>query len=486
MSSTLDRLRRLHGLRPQKSAEEPATESASRPRSAPIADPTATTAVPAKRQRRTQATTLEALVPGEVIENCNGACYLVTERYPLHQQRGQHPLAALLNHPPATFAPFHPTFGLQDMLDFRQALFIDTETTGLGGGAGVYAFMIGVGTFETVEIDTRDKASEERCPTATPHAPANPQSPNLPISHFVVRQYFMRNPGEEGAVMLALAELLDSYGMSVTFNGRTFDLPLLRTRMRQTQQMYPELRGSGRLLHTDRPHLDLLHPARRIWKRRLQSCRLINLEAEILGMTRSEEDVPGHLIPQLYTDYLYSNNAQAMGGIFYHNREDIVSMVALATHLSTAYRACEAAAPQEMHGLDWLSLGRCYAEQKRWREAEQAFVTALERLAGNSAQADAFAALAQLQKQQGRWIDAAETWQRWLSTVPGIDPTPYVELAKYCEWQCKDLAQAEMWTQWALHNLQKAPLWQRANGQISTLEHRLARIQQKQKGKETP
>jgi len=421
-----------------------------------------------KVNRRAGANALENLVPGEEIENENGTCYVATERYRLNETRGAYPLANLLTHHPSTFAAFHPTFGLQETIDFKQALFIDTETTGLGSGAGVYAFMVGVGTFELAD----DGADDAR------HAVG--QAPPPTPSHFVVRQYFMRNPGEEGALMLALTELLDSYAMSVTFNGRTFDLPLLRTRLRQTQHMYPELRGSGRLLEGTRPHLDLLHPARRIWKRRLQSCRLINLEAEILGMSRSGEDVPGHLIPQLYTDYVRSGHAGQMGSIFYHNREDIVSMVALATHLSTAYHAAESCGTEELHGLDWLSLGRCYADQARWPDAERAFSAALERLSGNPAQADAFAALAQLQKRQNRWQDAAETWQRWLSTVPGIDPTPYIELAKYCEWQCKDLEQAAMWTQWALHNFQRAPAWQRTGAQIAELEHRLARLQRKQ------
>jgi uncharacterized protein YprB with RNaseH-like and TPR domain len=481
MSTTLDRLRRLHGLRPQKSDDEPTppADTTARPAAAPIP------VLPAKPQRQASANDLETLVPGAVIENCNGTCYVVTERYPLDQLRGAEPLATLLNHHPFTFAPFHPTFGLQDGIDFRHALFIDTETTGLGGGAGVYAFMVGVGTFERVETgDWRLKTDPPQSPICNLQSPiSNLQSPIPPPpspTHFVVRQFFMRNPAEEGALMLALVELLDRYGMSVTFNGRTFDLPLLRTRLRQTQHMYPELRGSGRLLDAERPHLDLLHPARRIWKRRLQSCRLINLEAEILGMQRSGDDVPGHLIPQLYTDYLRSGNAGQMSGIFYHNREDIVSMVALATHLSSAYRAGEERESRELHGLDWLSLGRCYVDQQRWSDAERAFAAALERLSGNAAQADAFAELAQLQKRQARWDEAAETWQRWLSTVPGIDPTPYVELAKYCEWQCKDLEQAAMWTQWALHTLQSAPAWQRRGAQVTELEHRLARLQRKQ------
>ncbi len=445
MSSTLERLRRLHGLRPKKGEEAQAPP----PPSVALQQTRAATRLAAGVQEETHraAATLDLLIPGEVIENANGTCYLVTERYPLQVLRGDGPLAGLLAHHPATFAPFHPNFDLQESVDFQQAIFLDTETTGLGGGAGVYAFMVGIGTFEGTD--------------------------------FVVRQYFMRHPGEEGALLMAVAELLEQYAMSVTFNGRTFDLPLLRNRLRQNQQMYPELRGNGRLLSAGQPHLDLLHPARRLWRRRLQSCRLLHLEAEILGLQRGTADVPGHQIPQLYTDYLRNGDAAPMAGIFYHNREDIVSMVALATQLCALYGVGTQRADHEMHGLDWLALGTCHAAQKEWRHAERALRAAVERLAGNPAQAEAFAALGQLQKQQERWKEAAATWQRWLSTVPGIDPAPYEELAKYCEWQCKDLEQAAMWTQWALHNLQNAPAWQRAGGQIAALEHRLARIQRK-------
>ncbi len=450
--STLDRLRRLHQVRPQHTQREPATPVAPAPRQELLHAPTV--------DKAPRADKLETLVPGEVIENGNGLCYVVTERYPLHTQRGDQPLAHLLDHHPATFAAFHPAFGLQESIDFRQAVFLDTETTGLGGGAGVYCFMVGVGTFETVDLP-------------------NTQYPISNI-HFVVRQFFMRHPGEEGALLQALVELLDGYGMSVTFNGRTFDLPLLRTRLRQNQQIYPELRGSGRLLQPEKPHLDLLHPARRLWKRRLQSCRLINLEAEILGMQRSEEDVPGQLIPQLYTDYVQSGNAGELRRIFYHNREDIVSMVSLAAQLSRLYQGTATAEGATLHGLDWFSLGRCHEERGQMAEAERAYRAAAERLHGNAAQAEAFRQLGQLLKRQARWDEAATVWQQWLTTVTTIDATPYEELAKYCEWQCKDFEQAAMWTGWALHTLRTAPAWQQSSAHIADLEHRLARLQRKQ------
>ena len=174
---------------------------------------------------------------------------------------------------------------MDDLEDFAGAAFIDTETTGLGNGAGVYAFMVGVGTFET--LDGTDMPGEQ--------VSGGPDDAVVP-SHFVVRQFFMRHPGEEGAVLAAVADLLRDKRLAVTFNGRGFDLPLLRGRYLQNRRLLAE-RAMVALLAESAPHLDLLMPARRLWRRRLQSCRLINLEQMILGMRRTEDDVPGALIP---------------------------------------------------------------------------------------------------------------------------------------------------------------------------------------------
>jgi len=471
MSSTLDRLRRLHELRPQRNRSEPEIP--------PVLDPVADLPVRgAARAEHEPSTRLEVLVPGELIENSAGICYVRTQAHALDTARGTRPLGDLLRQQPAIFAPFHPTFGLRSEIDFHQAAFIDTETTGLGG-AGVYCFMIGIGTFEAygrqdTEYGIRDTESSLLSDAPTP---LHPYPPTAVPTHFVVRQFFMRHPGEEGAQLTAVADLLERYEMSVTFNGRTFDLPLLRARFEQNRRSFPDLRGSARLLQPERPHLDLLHPARRLWKKRLQSCRLINLEQMILGMTRSEEDVPGHLIPQLYTEYTRSGQADAMRRVFYHNLEDIVSMVALAEQLGRAFDQPASLPDAPLHAQDWLALGQCYEKLAQWERAEAAYQSALARLRDPVMQADAFGRLAQLYRRQGRWAEATETWQRWLSSVPGNDPTPYIELAKYCEWQINDLEQAAMWTAWALHNLRTTPAW--AKGQVAELEHRLQRLQKK-------
>lgn len=447
MSSTLDRLRRLQGLRPQRS----------RPELTYVPLDNEGTEVAPRPVRRGP---LHELAPGDELTTDCGCCYVVTESFPLAALRGTRALGDLLRTPPHALASWHPDSGLEAVEDFSSAAFIDTETTGLGGGAGVYAFMIGVGTFETV----RGHA-----------APGGPGAP----THFVVRQFFMRHPGEEGAVLAGVADLLGSKRLAVTFNGRGFDLPLLRTRYLQNRRQLAA-RGPVALLADGAPHLDLLLPARRLWRRRLQSCRLINLEQMILGIRRSEDDVAGALIPYLYLDYVRTGNAGEMSRVFYHNREDIVSMVSIAERLIQAYTAPEEAeVTREVQGEDWLALGDGYVRRGDPDHAEWAYRHALEVIIDDGQRARTFAQLGELLKKQGRWQEAAEVWELWLTSVPGVDPAPYIELAKCYEWQRVDLEQAEMWTNWALHNLRTAPAYQRLPGQVADLEHRLARIQRK-------
>ena len=452
MTDTLDRLRRLQGLRRQRRAAQPDIAEAD------AASSTGEPSLTADGIGQQGDHPHEELAAGEVIENAAGSCYVVTARYPLSVRHGPHQLGAILAQSPDALATFHPQFGLHRHLDYTQALFLDTETTGLGAGAGIYAFMVGVGSFEP---------------------PAHPTTPADDLE-FVVRQFFMRSPAEEGALLVALADLMERHAMTVTFNGRTFDLPLLRTRYRQNAWGLPLDFDALHLLDTDQPHLDLLHPARRLWRKRLGSCRLINLETQILGLSRSADDVPGQLIPQLYVDYVRTGNAREMNRVFYHNREDIVSMISLAEWLTRIY----AASPTELEaadlvGAEWAALGQSYARAGQADAAEAAFLRAADTLDDRGALAEVFRCLGALQKRQQRWNDAAATWQRWLTTVPGTDPTPYVELAKYCEWQTKDYEQAAMWTGWALHSLQAAPAWQQSPGVIADLTHRLARLQRK-------
>jgi uncharacterized protein len=453
VSSTLDRLRRLHGLRPQPHPEPD------------LPDPVARSTPPKNRR-------LDTLVPGIEVETEQGPCYVVTARYGLETVRGQRCIHELLDRTPQTLAPLYPTSALDGATDFSRIAFIDTETTGLGGGAGVYAFMVGVGTFER---EGENERGSEYSQSPVP----SPQSP-IP-SHFVIRQFFMRHPGEELALLTALAELLrDRIGL-VTFNGRSFDVPLLRGRYKLNRH-YLNVDAPHALWNDAAPHLDLLHPARRLWKGRLPSCALSALERAILVHERSGEDVSGSLIPMLYQQFLMDGDARSMRQVFYHNLEDILSMTFLAERICRHFDdPLDHSEDAELHGADLLALAQVHEQMGRADQSERALRRAIP-LLDPAARAEVYWSLGRLLKRQERWSEAAEFWQEWITTIPGPDPRPYEELAKYCEWQIVDLEQALMWTGWALHNQQSAPSWQRSRPGIDALTHRLERLRAKLAG----
>jgi uncharacterized protein YprB with RNaseH-like and TPR domain len=213
-----------------------------------------------KPQPRRRGPAIEDLLAGEVVPTDHGPFFLVRETYALDYRHGHHALADLLSHGaehPARLARDERLAGV----GFSRMAFVDTETTGLAGGTGTYAFLVGVGVFEEAS--------------------------------FTIHQFFMRDFHEEPAQLQALGELLDGLEAVVSFNGKSFDLPLLETRFIMARQ-------APRLI--DAPHLDLLPAARRLWKYRLDSCALSSLEAEILGVRRTGADVPGWLIPDLYVN----------------------------------------------------------------------------------------------------------------------------------------------------------------------------------------
>jgi len=230
---------------------------------------------------------LEEIVQGMRVPNQHGEFFLTENSVHLEAFHGEVPLCRFRSIRPETVGVLTAEADLSHF-DLRSAVFLDTETTGLAGGAGTAAFLVGVGFVEG--------------------------------EHFKVRQYFMRDYHEEAALLHALAADLARFERVVTFNGKMFDLPLLAARFRLNRARFPL--GAA-------PHFDLLHPARRLWKMRLESCRLQSLEAALLGLRRSG-DIPGELIPQVYFDYVRRRDARALKRVFDHNRQDIVSLAALA------------------------------------------------------------------------------------------------------------------------------------------------------------
>lgn len=378
---------------------------------------------------------IDTLLPGiRREETVEGGCFVLDKVYPLSYQHGQDLLQDLLTLSPAPAAVFTQDTRLEP-LNFRDFLFIDTETTGLAG-AGTLAFMVGVAFFE------RGSTGDV----------------------FVVRQYFLRDHGDEPGMLLLLDELMAEKAGLITFNGRSFDIPLLDNRFLMNR-MRTDIR--------DKPHIDLLPPSRRLWRQRLGSCALGSLEETLLGLHRTHEDVPGFLIPSLYNAYLRHGDATELSRVFYHNQIDMVSMVTLA---SRVMRQFAHATPSD-HPIDLYSLGKWQAALGDAITSEQTLKQAVQGDLPLETFHKALAELGALLKRQNRRAEAVPYWQQIAATsFDSVDA--HIELAKFYEWHNADLVTAITWTERALALSQSLPPSRAALVQAE-LEHRLARLQSK-------
>jgi uncharacterized protein YprB with RNaseH-like and TPR domain len=377
---------------------------------------------------------IEKLFDGQVVESTLGRAFLVEERYAPNHPHGYARLAWFLEQQAGVAAQLVREPSLAPV-DLRRCVFLDTETTGLAGGTGTLAFLVGIGSFEA-------KA-------------------------FCVRQFFLRDPDEEAAMLAALSERMEDGQAIVTFNGRGFDLPLL-----QARYVLARLRPAWLAL----PHLDLLMPARRVWRDRLPSCALSSLEANVLGVQRERDDVPGYLIPQMYLEYLRTGDAREMPRVMYHNRQDILSMVTLAAQLCQMF--ADPLAAESIDPADLVSLGKWYDDLNMPVEAERAWRAALQRELPATSRATALVRLGALLKRQDRRSEAVVAWEQ-LAQASEWDVTAHIELAKHWEWRAGDLGQAIVWTQAAQ---QVVATWPRGCARDLTgaqLAHRLERLRAK-------
>ena len=288
---------------------------------------------------------------------------------------------------------------LPEGLTCRDILFLDTETTGLSGSAGTLAFQVGIGYF-----------TEE---------------------DFVVEQYLIRHYGQEAAMLKSLSTRLRRFRMLCTFNGATFDVPLLQSRYvmnRLDSDVFPDF------------HADVLYPARRLWKMRLKDCSLGHLENALLGIER-EDDLPGALVPGVYFQYLKDGNFAPLQKILEHNQQDIVSLARLYFHLLN-----QIAHPEQMaHPRDLLSLAR---SQSKSGEGEKSLDN-YRLLCDTPLRAQGWYALAVNAKRNGHYDEAIQDLEEMLQS--GQNQVVALEaLAKLWEHQKRDCVRAMDYTRQAL------------------------------------
>ena len=338
----------------------------------------------------------EEWLSGQEVETAGGRHYETEKLYERHRRHGSIGICDLEDLPPdlldaisnGQIAGVHPS----------KWCFLDTETTGLAGGAGTYAFLIGVGRI-------------------TPEG-------------FRVRQFFMREFGEEPSLLSALTEHLKQFEVLITYNGRTYDQPLLETRYRMVRSRPP---------FASLEHLDLLSGARRLWKLRFDSCRLVDLENQILGVER-QGDLPGELIPYVYFEYLRTQEIGRLLPIFHHNQVDILTLACLTAIVPLAFHPPDRA--QFSHGAEMVGLARWWRQAEQHDHALALFRQAIDRGLPDDLMFRTLWDIACLEKKCGRDVAALPVFTELAASPNQFRGAAFQELAKYYEHRERNYAMA--------------------------------------------
>ena len=376
---------------------------------------------------------MEEVIPGDDCRNTAGSFFIhenLIDASSLHGSRRIGDFSGMCMQAASLLANDRILAGYR----IEEGLFLDTETTGLAGGTGTMAFLIGVGWFDR--------------------------------GHFMVRQIFARDFMEERAVLTHLAEIVGARRFLFSFNGKTFDVGLLSTRYILNRLQSP---------FADMPHLDLLYPARRLVAHRLENCRLSTIETQVLGLIR-QNDMPGSDIPQRYFDWLRVRDAGLLKDIFVHNRLDIISLAALMAHLTAMTQEPQAAAAPA-DARDLLAVARMYAQRKEVGRARSLLVSVMQSHEC-AHRMEALKMLSLLYRRAGNWDEAVRTWQEMLRDDPG-NRFALIELAKWHEHRAQDPATALTLVGRALQRTGGYI----SDGELDALEHRQHRLQRRQEEK---
>lgn len=347
---------------------------------------------------------IDEWMPGEEIETGHGKHFEAETFYARHRRHGSADIGSLAELPPDLLETI--SNGSVRDIPPREWAFLDTETSGLAGGTGTCAFLVGVGRI-------------------TPEG-------------FRVRQFFMRDHGEEASVLDALTRHLAPFRVLITYNGRAFDQPLLETRYRLNRARHPFDRLE---------HLDLLYGARRLWKLRFDSCRLVELEQQVLGFER-QGDVPGALIPYIYFEYLRTGEMARLLPVFHHNAIDILTLACLTGIVPYAFKD-PAGAPLR-NGAEMAGLGRWLRDAGETEQARTLFRRAIDAGLPDQILFRTLWDVAALERKLGCGQAALEIWSDLAAAKNPFRPRALEELAKHYEHREKNHAMALEMTRTAL------------------------------------
>jgi uncharacterized protein YprB with RNaseH-like and TPR domain len=327
---------------------------------------------------------------------------------------------------------------VDEVADPEQWLFLDTETTGLAGGSGTYAFLVGIAWWEGGGLE--------------------------------IEQFFMREYSEERSLLFALRERIVERPVLVTFNGKSFDWPLLETRYRMSRKLS---------LPVPRAHLDFLHPARNLWRLRLGSVTLSELERHVLGSDRGS-DVLSDLIPRIYLDFVRGGSPEALISVFHHNQMDLRSLAALSSRILSLLGDAENVGQD---GFELFGVSRICERRGENARARNLYQKSIASVLPTEADRAARTALARLAKRDGDTHLARGLWESILgNSREGYKA--YEQLAIHFEHKVRQPQHALGIVREALSELRRAnqagmispTVYRRTKAEF---EHRLSRLERK-------
>ena len=297
-----------------------------------------------------------------------------------------------------------------EIADPDRWLFLDTETTGLAGGSGTYAFLVGVAWWEDGGLE--------------------------------IEQFFLHEYSEERALLLALRERIAEHPIVVTFNGKSFDWPLLETRYRMSRKIS---------VPTFRAHLDFVHPARSLWRLRLGSVRLSELEQHVLGWDRGADLLSG-MIPQIYFDYLRGGPPERLVPVLNHNQMDLRGLAALSSRILSLLGDAENLGQD---GLELFGVSRICEKRGEHTRARKLYEKSIASLLPTETDRVARHSVARLAKREGDFELACELWENALgNSRHGYEA--YEQLAIYYEHKARNPERAQDVVRQALNELRRA------------------------------
>ncbi len=400
---------------------------------------------PAREPGARQRVAVQEVVQGRLEQTPYGEIFVATAEYPMAMRRGRvgprlQDTVRPLGRPLALLAREESLAGTS----LADLVYFDTETTGLATTSGTYVFLAGLGYVDE--------------------------------SIFVVEQLFMRDYSEEPALLWLLGERLARFRGIVTYNGRAFDLPLVQARYVTNRIFDPPV---------PEYHLDMLHPARRLWRARGAGCRLSELEREVLGFER-EGDVPGHLIPGIYFDAVQRGIVAPLKAVFYHNAQDILSLAALT--IAGAHLLDSAEPSSDALGEDIYSVAR-FLEESGEPEAVEIYRRAFQwGFRDSFLEKEARCRLGRLHRRRGEQDEALRVLASVAESGGPFRAFALIELAKYLEHQQKDYDRAYGVAQQALRTVQSMgssaePVPARFRLRLTDVEYRLRRLDARRQGK---